>query len=200
MPTRTLPAVDISAELLREWQKPAEAPDHTTLMAHLRRPLSEDEKIPISKSWFERLLMVNNNLTKTEALALFRITERVQAPRIRDDAMYLLAAPVPPVTGTEASFHVIWDTNISSLLLRVLNYGEAIRDSNHGTGSGLKRPDYGFLVNNYCLFRGEEKPPGSKEDPRTELSQTLETWKYAPLTYTLGNACPMSVINWLTDA
>ena len=169
-------------------------------MAHLCRPLSEDEKIPISKSWFERLLMVNNNLTKTEALALFRITERVQAPRIRDDAMYLLAAPVPPVTGTEASFHVIWDTNISSLLLKVLNYSEAIRDDNHGTGGELKTPDYGLLINNYCLFRGEEKSTNSKEDPRAELSQKLEVWKYAPLTYTLGNTCSMSVINRLTDA
>jgi len=95
---------------------------------------------------------------------------------------------------------VIWDINISLLLLKALDYGEAIRDSNHGTDTWLKRPDYGFLVNNYCLFRGEEKHADSKEDPRTELSQKLETWKYAPLTYILGNACPMSVINWLTDA
>jgi len=84
---------------------------------------------------------------------------------------------------------VIWDNNISSLLLKVLDDGGAIRDNNQRTGTGLKTPDYGFLLNNYCLFRGEKKCTNSKEDRRAELSQKLEAWKYAPLTYTLGNTC-----------
>jgi len=89
MATHTLPTVDISFELLSEWQKPAEAPDYTTLMAHLCRPLSEDEKIPISRSRFGRLLADNKKLGNAEALTLFRITEKVKAPRIREDAIYL---------------------------------------------------------------------------------------------------------------
>lgn len=55
--------------------------------------------------------------------------------------------------------------------------------SSRSTGSLC--PDYAFLLRELCPFRGEEKPPGSREDPKAELSDKL-AWAYDPAPYVLG--------------
>ncbi|KAF8576604.1 hypothetical protein K439DRAFT_646707 [Ramaria rubella] len=50
------------------------------------------------------------------------------------------------------------------------------------------RPDFGFLVQNVCVFRGEEKGPENPEDPRAELADKL-MWVYNPAEYMLGYYC-----------
>ena len=49
----------------------------------------------------------------------------------------------------------------------------------------LCRPDYAFLVNNLCPFRGEEKAPESNADPKQELADKL-AWAYDPAPYVFG--------------
>ena len=91
----------------------------------------------------------------------------------------------PPPYGTEASFHYFWDLNIRNQLELLLPRGRTVRDTSECTATGNLRPDYGFLLNKLCVFRGEEKPPGSREDPKIELSKKL-AWAYDPAPYVLG--------------
>ena len=58
-------------------------------------------------------------------------------------------------------------------------------DSNRHTDTKKKRPDYGFLKDAVCPFRGEEKPSESRDDPKAELSDNL-TWTYSPAPYVFG--------------
>ena len=88
----------------------------------------------------------------------------------------ILAGP-PPMDGTENSF---WDINIRHILENVLPRGR-----NFHTETGILRPDYAFLLKDLALFRGEENPPGSRADPKGELSEKL-AWAYRPAPYILG--------------
>jgi hypothetical protein len=47
------------------------------------------------------------------------------------------------------------------------------------------RPDFALLVQNVCVFRGVEKGPENREDPRAELVDKL-SWVYKPAEYILG--------------
>src|SRR5258706_14215517 len=59
-------------------------------------------------------------------------------------------------------FHSFWDDQIGRTLRLTLN-GTFIRDSNHETSTGLLCPDRGFLLHGHCVFRGEEKLPGTRD-------------------------------------
>ncbi|RHZ83623.1 hypothetical protein Glove_89g98 [Diversispora epigaea] len=48
-----------------------------------------------------------------------------------------------------------------------------------------KWPDYGFIINHVCLFRGEEKSPTNDKDAKAELQNKL-CWVYDPAPYVLG--------------
>jgi hypothetical protein len=60
--------------------------------------------------------------------------------------------------------------------------GKSIRNSNLHTATGQFRPDYSFILQNLCTFRGEEKAPGNPADPKKELWEKLE-WAYDPAPY-----------------
>ena len=91
----------------------------------------------------------------------------------------------PPSDGTENSFIFFWDQNVRRFLELLIPDGKSIRDSSEHTATGHLRPDYGFLLNNLCTFRGEEKALGNPIDPKKELSDKLE-WAYDPAPYVLG--------------
>ena len=69
--------------------------------------------------------------------------------------------------------------------MMLLPTGIAIRDSSLHTSAQKMRPDFGFIVNNVCIFRGEEKLPSNIEDPKAELCHKL-TWIYSPAPYIFG--------------
>jgi hypothetical protein len=79
----------------------------------------------------------------------------------------------------------MWDNNIANILQLILPEAEFIRDSDRDTSTALKRPDFGFLVKNNCILRGEEKGLESREDPKQELLDKL-IYTYQPLKYILG--------------
>lgn len=64
-------------------------------------------------------------------------------------------------------------------------FGTNIRDSSHYIATGSLYPDYGFLINQFCVFRGEEKGPENFTDPRKELMDKLQ-WAYDPAPYVFG--------------
>ena len=116
---------------------------------------------------------------------IFRVSETESTILRHRVFANVVECPQYSSNGTEDSFHSIWHDNIGKTLGLVL-LGEAIRNSNHHTSTALKRPNYGFLLNGKkCLFRGEEKAPGSSEDPRVELLDKL-VWTYDPLQFILG--------------
>lgn len=99
--------------------------------------------------------------------------------------IFNIVSTPPPPDGTESSFHYFWDANIRNVLELLIPTGRSIRDSNENTETGRLRPDFGFLVNGLCTFRGEEKAPGNTENPKQELGNKLN-WVYDPAPYVLG--------------
>ncbi|CAG8770788.1 12051_t:CDS:2, partial [Acaulospora colombiana] len=124
-------------------------------------------------------------LKAEELKTLFRVSEDERANFLHARIMIVLISQ-PPESGTEASFHYTWDSNISQIIKTIISNGSPIRDNNRDTNTALKRPDYGFLVKKYCLFRGEEKAPDSSDDPKKELRVKLVDFSYQPLKYILG--------------
>jgi hypothetical protein len=161
------------------------------LHIYLQRPLAEDEKIPISQDKFD-WLSTNPSLAVAPDLALIAeqlgslyrvsIDERAHdVERIFSNAIYSR----PPAYGTEELFHSTWDSNISRILKLILSSAEPLRNSNCNTSAAHKRPDYGLLIKNHCVLRGEEKGSDPSGDPARELVDKL-IWTYDPLPYILG--------------
>ncbi|KAF8572904.1 hypothetical protein K439DRAFT_1643341 [Ramaria rubella] len=90
--------------------------------------------------------------------------------------MRLSSSPLAPLAPRSLSI----DSGIKIL--------EIIRNSNKHAETKKMRPDFGFLVQNVCVFRGEEKGPENPEDPRAELADKL-MWVYNPAEYMLGYYC-----------
>jgi hypothetical protein len=148
------------------------------------RPLSDDEKIPISQSRFNELVSsinLQDICTADDVSMLFRPGFGGTAL----DKLFFTVATPPPNFGTEDLFHSFWDQNVRNILETIVLGGRSIRNGNWDTSTGTLRPDYGFSVRNICLFRGEEEHPGSADDPKKELAAKF-TWVYDPAPYVLG--------------
>ena len=186
----SLGVLDIDIELLNRWKCPTPAPDIHHLRDLLQRPLEEDEKVPISQTKFDELLKpydghVGMSTIDPETLStLFRVSPHKHAPRIALRFTYAIQM-APPSTGTEDSFHGTYDSNISEILRLIILGVKPGRNTNKGTSTALKWPDYTLSINNNCIFRGEE---GSETDgnPRVELYEKIDHWLWYPLDYILG--------------
>jgi len=182
--------VDISEKLRSRWNKPLEVP-LVGLHDYLNSPLDHEEKIPISNSNWQRLLLEKPGALEHVCYAadlkfLFRVSEDEEADFIWSHVLEAIVCPSPNLTGTEDSFHSFWDDNIRKILCTSLNIGSWIRNSNKNTYSGTLMPDFGLLLGDRCLFRGEEKRPSYDGlDPLEELTQKTR-WVYDPAPYILG--------------
>jgi hypothetical protein len=180
----------VSQELVKRWSKPIAAPSMPILRAHLQLPLTEEEKAPISQNAFNDLVtpfsVTNPTLTlPADTLGtLFRVSTEQSAKKIRNLFRQIIDN-TPPTDGTEEAFHHTWDANISDVLHLVLSTKDSIRNSNRNSSTALKRPDYGLLVKNHCILRGEEEGSDAAADPKRELVDKLR-WTYDPLPYILG--------------
>ena len=104
-------------------------------------------------------------------------------------SLYMAVVESPSAIGTEEIFRGFWDRNIKDVIKLVLEQARSIRSSSCSTETKKMRPDFGLLVQNVSVFRGEETGPGNPEDPRTELIDKL-TWVYNPAEYLLGGWDP----------
>lgn len=157
------------------------------LAAALERPLEEGEKLPITEDMFDGCISINpDDICSREQLgAVFKVG-RV-GPAV---ASYFPAAASPaPPSITEDGYHSFWDHNVASILQLLIPQGKCIRNSIWHAETRMLRPDFGFLINNLCVFRGEEKGPTTSGDPVEELISKMgsSNWPYEPAPYILGN-------------
>ena len=173
------------------WQRPIAAPNLQSLCTYLQQPLTDQEKIPISQGKFNRLCVPlsqetrDNTSSAQELSTLFRVSKD-ECARSICDLFWIAIVTVPPSNGTENLFHTIWDRNIYSIIYFILSGSTRIRNSSDRiTSTSPKRPDSGLLVNEACIFRGEEEGSYSNDDPERELLDKL-VWTYGAVDYILG--------------
>jgi hypothetical protein len=181
--------VDITRDLVARWSRPVPASSVEALRLYLQQPLTEEEKIPISQSNFDRLCVPFSAESPGSALCpqrlstLFRVSADKRARGIITPFFSAIQSTPPPI-GTEDCFHSTYDKNISDILKITLSDSTVIRNSNRNTSTALKRPDYGLVVDGNCIFRGEEQGSDSTGDPEREL---LEKIRYIyTILYVLG--------------
>ena len=179
---------DISRKLFDLWKKPAKC-DLRHLKEYLEKPLDPDWKIPLSHAEWRAFLVTESipaHACSAEDLELlFKQSEDETAVAILDLLKPAITRdPVNP-NGTKISLVSFWDRNIRDILERCLGVA-SIRDSKQGTETGRLRPDFGLLLANVCVFRGEEKRiEFTGTHPRTEL-KVKTRWVYNPAPYILG--------------
>ncbi|KAI9455621.1 hypothetical protein HD554DRAFT_2178403 [Boletus coccyginus] len=163
----------------------AELPTIDELASFVDHPLSDDEKIPISINYFNGLLSspleLHDICTPNDVQLLFRPGHGGTLL----DKIFWAVATSPPYDGTQRAFISFWDNNIRDIVELLLPTGWSIRNSKEHTATMRCRPDYAFLMNNLCPFRGEEKSPQSTADAKQELADKV-AWAYDPAPYVLG--------------
>lgn len=151
----------------------------------IETPLSDNEKVPILSSRMQELVSSDSEIrdicTNEDVELLFR-PSAVSTPL--DQIFFTVLAP-PPTDGTEELFYSFWDDNIRTVLELLVPLGSSMRNWGKHTVTRALHPDYAFLLGKLCPFRGEERPPGSSEDLKTDLSNKFE-WLHAPAPYVLG--------------
>jgi len=169
-------------------------PSLEELLGVIEAPLLDSEKIPISKLQFDSLTLSYGTdiCTSDDLRSLFVIGE---PPLVFVHLLATVSQPAPP-TGTEESFRYFWDNNIRLPLELLLPTGRSIRNSNHHTETALLRPDYGFLINQICSFRGEEKGPENSKDPKEELADKFN-WVYDNAPYVFGECIDSESVHFL---
>lgn len=179
---------DISRKLFDLWTKPAKW-DLRHLKEYLEKPLDPDWKIPLPHAEWRTFLVTESipaHACSAEDLELlFKQSEDETAVAILDLLKPAITRdPVNP-SGTEISLVSFWDRNIREILERCLGVA-SIRDNNQGTETGRLRPDFGLLLANVCVFRGEGKRiEFTGTHPRNELKAKTR-WVYNPAPYILG--------------
>jgi hypothetical protein len=183
--------VDITKDLLGRLSKTIQlsAPPISELPGLLDLPLAENDKLPLSRTDFDALLSSASEQVdfcyQEDVEKLFRVSD-VDTSILLHQFFYNAAFKCAPLdNGAEASFISFWDRNVREILEVLLPQGKSIRDSNLQTSARKLRPDYGFLMDNFCPFRGEETSLSSNTNPKSELSEKL-TWVYSPAPYIFG--------------
>jgi hypothetical protein len=179
--------VNVSRKLFGLWATPVKQ-NLVHLKEYLERPLDPDWKVPLSRVEWKNLLVsgVHDHACHDQDLELlFKQCEDETAPEARHQLETAILYGPRGSGGTEDSLHCFWDDNIRNILIQCLN-AKSIRNSNQGTETGVFRPDFGLLLADSCVFRGEEKPEsGGKSGPKDELKDKTR-WVYDPAPYILG--------------
>ena len=185
---------DIGMELVDRWSSPRHAEDESALRQIINTPLAEDEKIPITQVEFDRMVKFTTDrfeaLHANDLAALFRVSEEDTAPLIlRHVACRVVENRLLPLArGTDRSEFISFWEDLIGQTLRLVLQGFPIRHSDRSMSTGLLRPDFGYLMGGYCLFRGEERAPGLIREPIKELKDKIVDWSYGTLDYILGES------------
>jgi hypothetical protein len=174
-------------DVLTNWRNKRQrrdVPSIEELSDLVETPLSNSEKILISEDWYEALISEDsgNLCTRDDIGTLFTIGDSTQPAVSR---CFMAALTPAPDGSTEPTFIHFWDDNIRKVIEALIPEGQSIRDSNHSMETTDCRPDFAFLLNMVCPFRGEEKGPGSTQDAKAQLRDKI-IWVYDPAPYMLG--------------
>jgi hypothetical protein len=153
------------------------------LQGFIQKPLSDDEKIPITQMLYNKLISSSppDISDDNDVQALFKIGEPLDHDRVVP-ILYAIRSKPLNVAGTKNSFIHLWDTNIRCIIETLELSGSNNRNTSQHTET---RPDFFFILSEKCPFRGEEKGPENSEDPKDELRVKL-VWAYDPAPYVLG--------------
>jgi hypothetical protein len=179
-------------QCLRAKKARMQLPALVELNGVLNKPLAETEKIAISHEAYADLISPIQeafDICKEEDISILFKQSDMECASPLLITLYKAVVESPGATGTEEYFRGFWDKNIKDVIELVLQQGQSIRNSNRHTETKNMRPDFGLLLQDVCVFRGEEKGPQNTEDPRAELVDKL-TWVYKPAEYMLGKEDP----------
>ncbi|KAG1709564.1 hypothetical protein DVH05_020214 [Phytophthora capsici] len=107
---------------------------------------------------------------------------------------------------TENAFISMWDSIFRNVLDVLFTQAHIDRDSCNGSSTRQKRPDFLFVLDQVCVFRGEEKPPDVNISVPTEELCSKLVWAYGSVPYVFGYAasgydiqlhalCPLDPLN-----
>ena len=188
-------------DIVGRWQSKrlkTRIPSIAELKAFVDKPLLDNEKIPLDPERFQSLINMTTPggdwCSREDVESLFCSEEGNSVL----DQFFFVVSEAPPRSGTESSFHSFWDANVRKILELLLPGGWSTRDGSRHTATGSLRPDFAFILSKLCPFRGEEKPPGSTDDPKAELSSKL-AWAYDPAPYVLGHLMSSMFPKYLSD-
>ena len=177
---------NISGAILRSWRQKAKPglPSVAQLPGILDQPLPEMAKIPLPQQEFNDLLssLVRNLVQRADLEILFRVSDVESSFSLVYSVCHAVTRDSPSDHGSEASFHAFWDNNIRDIFSLLVPTAQTDRDTSQGT---KLRPDFVLIEDKICAFRGEEKSPSNREDPKAELTDKL-TWTYSPAPYVFG--------------
>ncbi|KAE8914818.1 hypothetical protein PF005_g1091 [Phytophthora fragariae] len=173
-------------EFRKTWLPPHQLPRLGELAGFLENELPEKITLhqDIYNTWISKMTSPS-----TELMAkLFKTDDLKQCVNF----VFRLGSRIVYATDpgdTETSFISFWDDLIRTVLNFVLHkIGKSDRNSSRSASTGSNRPDYLFIVDSVCVFRGEEKAPGQPiETPRRELFEKL-IWSYGDAPYLFGYA------------
>jgi len=165
-------------------------PSVSMLGCFLDAPLHERAKVPLAQDQFDAFIpspleLRRDTLEQEDLEQIFRVDDQSHS-----DLFYTLFCPAlmdspPPDDGTKNSFISFWDINIRRILQTLIPGGKSIRGTDQISGTASQRPDFGFLYDGICVFRGEENARSDSGDPRTRLADKM-VWTYDPAPYVLG--------------
>jgi hypothetical protein len=158
------------------------------LLGFIKRPLSKDEKIPITQSEFDRLLSTPapDICDASDIWSLFRIGEPLNHMRLNSITFAINQTPFSISNSASKNSYIFgWDLNIRSIIETLERSGHSNHNTSEHTATRNLRPDYNLTLDDKCVLRGEEKGPQSLEDPKEELGSKLE-WVYDPAPYVFG--------------
>eukprot|EP00644_Phytophthora_capsici_P015436 jgi/Phyca11/547387/estExt2_Genewise1Plus.C_PHYCAscaffold_240409 len=89
---------------------------------------------------------------------------------------------------TENAFISMWDSIFRNVLDVLFTQAHIDRDSCNGSSTRQKRPDFLFVLDQVCVFRGEEKPPDVNISVPTEELCSKLVWAYGSVPYVFGYA------------
>ncbi|CAG8645113.1 8587_t:CDS:2, partial [Paraglomus brasilianum] len=163
-------------------------PDASELHGIITQPLPQELKIPILQHEFNTFLSndYQNPCLHDDLQTIFQVSDSNTAIALSYNVLSAAIIGNPPSNVmTEYNFVSFWDANIRKFIEAYFPTGITIRNSSQHMSTSGKRPDFGFIINTVCPFRGEEKAPNNPENPRAELVNKID-WTYDPVPYVIG--------------
>ncbi|KAF1324654.1 Crinkler, partial [Globisporangium splendens] len=132
------------------------------------------------QDWSDGLALEDRQLLSK----MFKLENSAPCMNLIYKVLLRVVHPVDPSGATEDSFHSFWD----NLICNVLNVVLSGIGASERRLTGCNSPDYLFVVDSFCVFRGEEEAPGARiGTPRRELCEKL-IWTYGDVPYLFGYA------------
>ncbi|KAL7993807.1 putative protein kinase [Plasmopara halstedii] len=179
-----------TAKWVNEFRKNQLAPHQLPRLGELGDFIENElpEKITLHQEIYDTWLAKMTSESPEIMAKLFKIDNLKQCVNFLFRIGSRIVYATDPGDSVE-SFISFWDDLIRNVLNFVLHdIGKSDRNSIRSASTGSNWPDFLFIVNSVCVFRGMEEAPGEQmETPRRELFEKL-VWSYGDAPYLFGYA------------